>query len=149
MRIEEEIKLDFKDVLIRPKRSTLASRQEVDVTRQYRFRWSDHDFDGVPVIAANMDGVGTLAMARTFQEMEQGMTVALHKHYPINDLLDFYEKTAVGISGILSACRKKTKKNWMNFSPRVCIKAAGVLIKYVLMWPTAIQALCRFYQTCA
>lgn len=92
MRIEEEIKLDFKDVLIRPKRSTLASRQEVDVTRQYRFRWSKHEFDGVPVIAANMDGVGTMAMAETFKDMEQGMTVALHKHYPVNDLLDFYEK---------------------------------------------------------
>lgn len=92
MRIEEDIKLDFKDVLIRPKRSTLSSRQEVDVNRQYRFRWSNQVFDGVPVIAANMDGVGTMAMAKTFRDMGQGMTVALHKHYPVNDLLKFYEE---------------------------------------------------------
>lgn len=92
MRIEEEVKLDFKDVLIRPKRSTLASRREVDVSRQYKFKWSGRSFDGVPVIAANMDGVGTMAMARTFGEMGQGMTVALVKHYPLEELLKFYEE---------------------------------------------------------
>ena len=37
MRIENEIKLDFKDVLIRPKRSTLNSRNQVDVNRTFRF----------------------------------------------------------------------------------------------------------------
>ncbi|HEY8964413.1 MAG TPA: GMP reductase, partial [Alphaproteobacteria bacterium] len=63
MHIESEIKLDFKDVLIRPKRSTLGSRREVDITRNFKFKWSGHDFNGTPVIAANMDGVGTIAMA--------------------------------------------------------------------------------------
>ena len=92
MRIEEDIKLDYKDVLIRPKRSTLASRKEVDVSRQFAFRWSSREFTGVPVIAANMDGVGTMAMARTFAKMGHGMTVALHKHYPLDDLLSFYKK---------------------------------------------------------
>ena len=60
MRIEEDIKLDFKDVLIRPKRSTLASRKEVDISREYPVKWSDSIIRGVPIIAANMDGVGTL-----------------------------------------------------------------------------------------
>src|SRR5687768_1627159 len=92
MRIEEDVKLDFKDVLIRPKRSTLASRREVDVSRQLAFRWSGREFDGVPIIAANMDGVGTMAMARTFSKMGDGMTVALHKHYRLDDLVAFYEK---------------------------------------------------------
>lgn len=92
MRIEEDVKLDFKDVLIRPKRSTLSSRQEVDINRKYSYRWSDHDFNGVPVIAANMDGVGTMAMAKTFKTMGYGMTVALHKHYPVEQLLKFYEE---------------------------------------------------------
>ena len=77
MRIEEDIKLDYKDVLIRPKRSTLSSRREVDITRDYQFRWSGKSFSGVPVVAANMDGVGTMAMAEAFREMGDGLTVAL------------------------------------------------------------------------
>ncbi len=86
MHIESDIKLDFKDVLIRPKRSTLASRKEVELRRPFTFKWSGRSFDGVPVIAANMDGVGTLKMAKTFKEMGHGMTVALHKHYPLETL---------------------------------------------------------------
>ena len=92
MRIEEGIKLDFKDVLIRPKRSTLASRKEVDISRNFAFRWSEKTYEGVPIIAANMDGVGTMAMARSFAKMGQGMTAALHKHYALDRLLDFYKK---------------------------------------------------------
>ena len=63
MRIEDEVKLDFKDVLIRPKRSTLSSRKEVDLKRTYKFKHSGYEWTGVPIIAANMDGVGTLEMA--------------------------------------------------------------------------------------
>lgn len=92
MRIEEDIKLDFKDVLIRPKRSTLGSRKEVDISRNYEFKWSKQNYHGVPIIAANMDGVGTMAMASTFGKMGHGMTVALHKHYPLEKLIEFYEK---------------------------------------------------------
>ncbi len=93
MRIEEGVKLDFKDVLIRPKRSTLASRREVDIRRQYTFKWSERRFDGVPIIAANMDGVGTMAMAESFLAGGQGLTAALHKHYALEDLVAFYGKS--------------------------------------------------------
>jgi len=75
MRIENEVKLDFKDVLFRPKRSTL---------------WSKKTFKGVPIIAANMDGVGTFAMANAFIENDHGLTVSLHKHYDIKELQKFY-----------------------------------------------------------
>jgi GMP reductase len=68
MRIEEDIKLDFKDVLIRPKRSTLGSRKEVNLTRTYKFKHSGQEWTGVPVIAANMDGVGTLQMAHALYQ---------------------------------------------------------------------------------
>ena len=64
MRIEEELKLDFQDVLIRPKRSTLGSRAEVDISREFVFRHSGRRYSGVPIIAANMDTVGTFEMAR-------------------------------------------------------------------------------------
>ena len=63
MRIEEDIKLDFKDVLFRPKRSTLSSRKEVELERKYTFKHSGKVYTGIPIMAANMDGVGTFAMA--------------------------------------------------------------------------------------
>lgn len=92
MRIEQDIKLDFKDVLIRPKRSTLSSRKEVDIRREYTFKWSKQKYHGVPIIAANMDGVGTMSMARSFARQGDGLTVALHKHYDLESLVSFYEK---------------------------------------------------------
>jgi len=92
MRIETDIKLDFKDVLIRPKRSALSSRKTVDIKRQYEFRWSKKHFSGVPIIAANMDGVGTMAMAETFAEDDNGLTVALHKHYAPEAQIAFLEE---------------------------------------------------------
>lgn len=92
MRIEESIKLDFKDVLIRPKRSTLGSRKNVDITRELTFKWSGKTFKGVPIIAANMDGVGTLDMASAFIADKNGLTVALHKHYELGKLEKFYKK---------------------------------------------------------
>lgn len=63
MRIEPDIKLDYKDVLIRPKRSTLKSRKQVSLMRSYRFRNSKQEWQGIPIMAANMDGVGTFNMA--------------------------------------------------------------------------------------
>ncbi len=63
MRIEYDIKLDFKDVLIRPKRSVLTSRSEVSLEREFRFRNSSARWKGVPIIAANMDHTGTFPMA--------------------------------------------------------------------------------------
>ena len=92
MRIEEDVKLDFKDVLIRPKRSTLASRRDVDITREFIFKWSGKTFNGVPIIGANMDSVGTFSMAKAFIEDGNGLTVALHKHYPLEELQAFYEE---------------------------------------------------------
>src|ERR1035437_9771569 len=64
MRIESDVKLDFKDVLIRPKRSTLNSRNAVDVDRAFRFLHTGSEWSGFPLIAANMDVTGTMAMAR-------------------------------------------------------------------------------------
>ena len=60
MRIEEELKLDYSDVLFRPKRSTLKSRKDVNLLRTYRFKYSKNEWSGIPIMAANMDGVGEL-----------------------------------------------------------------------------------------
>ena len=64
MRIESDIKLDYKDVLIRPKRSTLKSRKEVNLMRTYKFRNSKQEWRGIPIMAANMDGVGTFELEK-------------------------------------------------------------------------------------
>jgi GMP reductase len=64
MRIEQTIRLDFKDVLIRPKRSTLRSRSDVDLVREYKFPHHNGTWKGVPIIAANMDHTGTFDMAK-------------------------------------------------------------------------------------
>ncbi len=70
MRIENEIKLDYKDVLIRPKRSILRSRKEVNLRREYKFRNSGRFWSGIPIMAANMDGVGTFNMAHELSRAE-------------------------------------------------------------------------------
>ena len=88
MRIEEELKLDFKDVLIRPKRSTLTSRSEVDISRDFKFHHSGYRYHGIPIIAANMDTVGTFEMARALEP--HGLAVALHKHYDDAELAAFF-----------------------------------------------------------
>ena len=64
MRIEEEIKLDYSDVLFRPKRSTLKSRKDVDLNRKYTFKHSRSSWKGIPIIASNMDGVGEIDVAK-------------------------------------------------------------------------------------
>ncbi len=88
MRIENDVKLDFKDVLIRPKRSTLNSRNEVDITRSYRFYHTASEWKGFPLIAANMDVTGTIPMARALGR--HGALTALHKHYPESALIEFF-----------------------------------------------------------
>ncbi|NGX43730.1 MAG: GMP reductase [Chlamydiae bacterium] len=77
MRIEEDIKLDFADVLIKPKRSTLRSRKDVDIQREFTFKWSQSKWKGIPIIASNMDTVGTFSMAKVLAKYE--MLTTIHK----------------------------------------------------------------------
>merc|ERR1712136_553118 len=88
---DNDIKLDFKDVLLRPKRSTLRSRAQVDVTRTIKFRNSGQTYTGVPLIAANMDTTGTFEMARAFHS--HGCFVTIHKHYTVDEWVEFATKS--------------------------------------------------------
>lgn len=88
MHIENELQLDFKDVLIRPKRSSLSSRSSVSLVKEYKFKHSSYKWKGVPIIAANMDTVGTMDMAKALAS-HQCMT-ALHKHYSVEALVKFF-----------------------------------------------------------
>ena len=87
MRIESDLKLGFKDVLIRPKRSTMKSRAQVVLERSYSFLHSGKKWTGIPVIAANMDTVGTFEVAQVLAE--HGLLTAVHKHYSLAAWADF------------------------------------------------------------
>lgn len=92
-KIINETKLDFDDVLIRPKRSTLNSRSEVCIQREFKFKYSPRIFHAVPIMIANMDTVGTFAMARTL--CTQGAITCLHKHYKHNEYVAFYTDPSI------------------------------------------------------
>ena len=95
MRIEPDIKLDYKNVLIRPKRSTLTSRKEVSLVREFNYRNYNAenicppDFEGIPIIAANMDGVGTFKMADKLAEGE--IMTCLKKTYTSAELISYFD----------------------------------------------------------
>ena len=108
MRIDQDVKLDYKDVLIRPKRSTLSSRKEVQLERKFTFRnytpyvatdvlpegypagpYVEEHYRGVPIMASNMDGVGTFEMADTLAK--QNIFTCLVKTYSLEELIEFFD----------------------------------------------------------
>ncbi|RKE95436.1 GMP reductase [Ichthyenterobacterium magnum] len=95
MRIEYDIKLGFKDVMIRPKRSTLKSRSQVSLERKFTFLNSKVEWNGIPIMAANMDTVGTFEMATALAQ--QKLFTAIHKHYSITDWNVFSSNAPEGI----------------------------------------------------
>ena len=86
MKIEQDIKLDFSDVLIRPKRSTLESRNDINLEREFKFPHSNQKWKGIPIIASNMDTVGTLDMYHSLRKYN--MLTCFHKFLNINDYPD-------------------------------------------------------------
>ena len=104
MRIEEELKLDYSDVLFRPKRSTLSSRKDVDLNRTYKFKYSKNEWSGIPIMAANMDGVGELGIADKLSTNE--MITCLTKQHDVKKLLKY----------------KNLKNNYKNIALSIGIK---------------------------
>jgi|TARA_R100000482_G_scaffold97404_1_gene41609 GMP reductase len=89
MRIENDIKLDFKDVLIRPKRSELSSRSEVVLDRNFKVNENDeYNWVGIPIVASNMDTTGTIEIAKILREFK--LLTFLHKHYEVEDLYNIF-----------------------------------------------------------
>ncbi|PXY39415.1 GMP reductase [Flavobacterium cheongpyeongense] len=89
MRIETDLKLGFKDVMIRPKRSTLKSRSEVSLERNFNFLHSTASWTGIPIMAANMDTVGTFDIAVVLAK--ERLFTAIHKHYSVQEWDDFLQ----------------------------------------------------------
>ncbi len=112
MRIEEEIKLDYSDVLFRPKRSTLKSRKDVDLNRKYTFKHSRLSWKGIPIIASNMDGVGEIDVAKKLSSHK--LMTALTKQHDINNIGTIYKKNIFFDSIALSCGTSKDSYNRLN-----------------------------------
>ncbi len=93
MRIEDDIKLDFNDVLIRPKRSTLVSRKNAELDRAFSFKYSKHIWKGIPIVASNMDHVGTLKMAEVLSSFNMLTALCKFVKYPENQNSQYLMKT--------------------------------------------------------
>ena len=112
MRIEEEIKLDYSDVLFRPKRSTLKSRKDVDLNRKYTFKHSRSSWKGIPIIASNMDGVGEIDVAKKLSSHK--LMTALTKQHDINQIGTIYKKNIFFDSIALSCGTSNNSYNRLN-----------------------------------
>ena len=130
MRIEEEIKLDYTDVLFRPKRSTLSSRKDVNLKRTYKFKYSNNEWSGIPIMAANMDGVGELGIAEKMSEFD--MITCLTKQHDVKKLKQYkkiktiYKNIALSI-GIKNEdfTRLGELLKEFNFIKFICIDVAN------------------------
>jgi len=136
MRIEEDMKLDYKDVLIRPKRSTLGSRKEVDLERGYTFRNYKPEFPdnteyrhwrGIPIMASNMDGVGTFEMADKLAEGK--IMTCLVKTYSVKELIDYFDTDTIERSEYVAMSIGITDSDHNKF--RGVYEQVGTKLKYV------------------
>jgi len=109
MRIENDLKLGFKDVMFRPKRSTLKSRSKVNLTRNFRFFHSNNEWTGVPVMAANMDTVGTFEMARAL--FKKHLFTAIQKHYTLKQWDDFLKNAPSGMEDYIAVSSGTGKRD--------------------------------------
>jgi len=159
MRIEWEPKLDYKDVLIRPKRSTLGSRAEVELRKEYTFRnarpfnnnpilvpKTDLHYCGIPIMAANMDGVGTLSMARTLTKL--GLFTCLTKTYTADELVAFFQSdsaffnscaVSIGMRESDLATLREVNQRLINRLRWVCIDVANGYSEKFIYWVSTIR----------
>lgn len=89
MRIENDIKLDYEDVLLRPKRSTLESRKDIILEREFNFYHSSKKWRGLPIMTANMATSGTFKMAETLSKYK--IITTFHKYYSIKEYKAFFK----------------------------------------------------------
>ena len=137
MRIEYDLKLGFKDVMIRPKRSTLKSRSQVTLKREFKFMHSTTTWKGIPIMAANMDTVGTFEMALALSEKQ--LFTCIHKHYTITDWNVFLSNLPEGIENYIAISTGTGKKDAeklseiLSFNPKlkfICIDVANGYSEY-------------------
>ena len=130
MQIETIPLIDFSEVLLKPKRSTLHSRKQVDLYRSFATKHPYVSLSGIPVIAANMDTVGTMEAAEVLARHQ--MFTALHKHYGAEECADFFARAdhlsyVFYTMGTSTADYEKFQrvKELLGVSPMVCIDVAN------------------------
>lgn len=126
MRIEQDLKLGFKDVMIRPKRSTLKSRSQVHLEREFTFLNSKVSWKGIPIMAANMDTVGTFEMALVLHKKQ--LFTAIHKHYSIEQWTNFFNMAPKGIENYIAISTGTGKKDTERLQS---VFAQNPLIKFI------------------
>jgi GMP reductase len=132
MRIEDDSKLDYKDVLIRPKRSTLGSRKDVELFRNFMFRNFESEdsgahYRGIPIMASNMDGVGTFEMAEKLASL--GLFTCLVKNYNAEDLIGFFSTDDSSMTENVAYSMGITEQDFEKFGQ--VYKVTGKHLKYV------------------
>ncbi|HEY3324239.1 MAG TPA: GMP reductase [Planctomycetota bacterium] len=131
MRIDPDVKLDFCDVLIKPQWSKAPSRSSVRLDREFTFKKCS--WNGIPIIAANLDTVGTFSMAKAMAE--HGMMTCLHKHYQLDQLVEFFRTAPKGCFYTLGIKTEDMQK-LDDFSKRVdvlpflCVDVANAHIQF-------------------
>jgi GMP reductase len=129
MRIENDVKLDFKDVLIRPKRSTLTTRSDVDISREFHFRHTGTQYAGIPIIASNMDTTGTFEMARALDAFR--MSVALQKYAEVDEYVAFFRALERKSSAFYSLGIAKQDEDKLHRVMKAAGEGAGSSITYI------------------
>lgn len=142
MRIDNDLKLDFDDVLIRPKRSEAPSRLAVDLDREFSFLNSGATWSGIPIVASNMDTVGTMAMA---DALGPQIMTCLHKYYTESELDAFFDQDerrtfaflTLGIKDEdLARLHRVAQKTTINY---VCVDTANGYTKVFVDWVKRIR----------
>ena len=128
MKIDNEIKLDFNDVLFRPKRSTLSSRSEVSLERTFNFKYSKQSWTGIPIISSNMDTISSIDMFKALSKHK--CLTCFHKYINITDVVETcnegYDPNYFILStGILDKDYDKLKENYD------ILKAYNIPLKFI------------------
>ena len=142
MKIEQDIKLDFSDVLIRPKRSTLESRNDINLEREFKFPHSNQIWKGIPIIASNMDTVGTLDMYHSLKKYN--MLTCFHKFLNINDYPDNDDNNYIVSIGIRDEDIGKLCNLYQKIPKKcniICIDIANGYIKRLVNFCQQVREL--------
>jgi len=146
MHIMPDVKLSFDDILIVPQLSDIESRKQVEIHRQFTFPHSTVTLNCIPIIIANMDTVGTFAMAKSLCNLD--VLVALHKHYTVHELVDFFKSDSkyqdrvfysMGIGEKESHKLLQFKEQYGSFPKLICIDVANGYTQSFLDYTKSIR----------
>ena len=150
MRIYDDIQLDYCDVLLRPKRSQLTSRADVDIVREYHFKWCPRTIKATGIIASNMVTTGTFEIARAMQQ--EHLFCALHKHYTAEEIISFLRKNKKEYgsndllfisTGVSDADYKKMVSIFKTkLVSNICIDVANGYSPYLINFVQKVRAAC-------